>query len=54
MGGRKLAEMYKKKKPVRGIQKNLKNIIWYSSYESGKTGKCNTFLVSFVIPHSWP
>ena len=33
---------------------NLKNIIWYSTYESSKTGNCNTFLVSFIIPLSWP
>ena len=43
-----------RKKPARWIQKNLNNIIWYSSYESGETGKCNTFLVSFIIPLSWP
>ena len=43
-----------RKKPGRQIEKNLKNIIWYSSYESSKTGKCNTFLVSFIIPLSWP
>ena len=43
-----------RKKLVRQIQKNLKNIIWYSSYESSKTGKYNTFLVSFIKPLSWP
>ena len=36
------------------IAKNLKNVIWYSSYESIKTGKRNTFLVSFIIPVSLP
>ena len=36
------------------IQKNLKNTIWYSCYQSSKTRKYNTFLVSFVIPLSWP
>ena len=39
------------KKPARRI---LKNINWYSSYESSKTGECNTFLVFFIIPLSWP
>ena len=43
-----------RKKPAKWIEKNLKNIIWYSSYESSKTGKCNTFLVSFIIPLSCP
>ena len=43
-----------RKKPVRRIQKNLKNIIWYSSYESSKTGKFYTFLVSFIITLLWP
>ena len=47
-GGRKLAEMYQKK----ARELDLKNIIWYSSYESSKTGKCNTFLVSFNIATS--
>ena len=42
------------KKTARRIQKNLKNIIWYTSYESSKTGKCYTFLVSFIIPLLWP
>ena len=42
-----------RKKPVRWIQKNMKNI-WYSSYEPSKTGKCYTFLVSFIIPVLWP
>ena len=36
------------KNPTRQIQRNVKNINWYSSYESSKTGKCNTFLVSFI------
>ena len=45
---------YIRKKPARRIQKNLKNIIFYSCYESSKTGKCNAFLVSFIIPLSWP
>ena len=43
-----------RKKPVWRIEKNLKNVIWYSSYESIKTGKRNTFLVSFIIPVSLP
>ena len=42
------------KKTVRWIQNNLKNIICYSCYESNKSGKCHTFLVSFIIPLSWP
>ena len=33
---------------ARQIQKNLKNIICYSCYESSKAGKCHAFLVSFV------
>ena len=41
-----------RKNPVRRIQKNLKNIIWYSSYKSSKTGKCNILLVFFIIFHS--
>ena len=45
-GGRKLPKMYKKK----AREVDLKNIIWYSSYESSKNGKFNTFLVSFNIP----
>ena len=43
-----------RKKPARQIQKNLKNIIWYSSYVSSKTGQCDTFLVFFIIFLSWP
>ena len=35
------------------IQKNLKNIIWHSSYESSKTSKHNIFSVSFIIFLSW-
>ena len=45
-----------RKKPARQIQKNLlKNIIWYSCYESSKTRKCNTFLVwvSLFMCLSW-
>ena len=34
---------------MKRIEKNLKNIIWYSSYESSKTGKCNTFPLSYLI-----
>ena len=37
-------------KLARWIQKNLKNINWYSCYESSNAGKCHTFLVSFIIP----
>ena len=40
-----------RKNPTRRTQKNLQNIIWYRSYESSKTGKYNTFLVSFIITH---
>ena len=43
-----------RKKPTRRIQENLKSIIWYSSYESSKTGKCYAFLVCFIIPLLWP
>ena len=42
------------KKLVRWIQKNLRNIIFYRCYESSKTCKSHTFLVSFIIPLSWP
>ena len=38
-----------RKNPVRQIQKNLRNINWYSCYELFKTGKFHTFLVSFMI-----
>ena len=43
-----------RKKWARQIQKNLKKIICYSCYQSSKAGKCHTFLVSFIIPISWP
>ena len=43
-----------RKKPARRIQKNLKNIICYSCYESSKPGNCHTFLVPLIIPLSWP
>ena len=39
-----------REKPSWGIQKNLKNINWYSWYESSKAGKCHTF----IIPLWWP
>ena len=42
------------KKSARWIQKNMKNIIWYSSYEPSKTGKSYTFLFTFIIPVLWP
>ena len=32
----------------------LKNIICYSCYKSSKAGKYHTFLVSFILPLSWP
>ena len=38
---------YIRKNPARQIQKNLKNIVCYSCYESSKGGKCDTFLVSY-------
>ena len=44
---------YIRKKPAWQIQKNLKNIC-YSCYESSEDGKGHTFLVSFIIPLSWP
>ena len=48
LNGRAIRSLPKciRKKP----EASLKNIIWYSGYESSKTGKCNTFLVSFNIP----
>ena len=43
-----------RKNPARRIQKNLRNINWYSCYELFKTGKFHTFLVSFIILASCP
>ena len=40
-----------RKNPARWIQKNLRNINWYSCYELFKTSKFHTFLVSFMILH---
>ena len=38
-----------RKSPARRIQKNLRNINWYSCYELFKAGKIHTILVSFMI-----
>ena len=43
-----------RKNPARWIQKNLRNMNWYSCYELSKTGKFHTFLVSFMILVSYP
>ena len=45
---------YIRKNLVRQIQKNLRNINWYSCYELFKTGKFHTFLASFIILLSCP
>ena len=43
-----------RKNPARPIQKNLRNINWYSCYELFKTGKFHTFPVSLMILVSCP
>ena len=43
-----------RKKLGRWIQKNLRNVNWYSCYELSKTGKFHTFLVSFMVLLSCP
>ena len=45
---------YTRKNPVSRVQKNLRNINWYSCYELFKTGKFHTFPVPLMIHVSCP